>query len=220
MTIDDGLCVDCTLCADKCPYEALDVTLPLTGDIEIQNLEKCDPTGCVNCFNICPTKAIHATGDKDKIAINKEICVFCGACENACPEQVLKVTRDSYQLSQLEKARDWERARARMFYDHLVGRPEPKNEIYERAIKAPPSKPSVQIQTKSDDWSENKLNRRQAQDRIRKFQEFMTKNWRLRLLFERGRVDPLRQALRDETSKKRAASKTVKPSSKSKKKAQ
>jgi hypothetical protein len=107
-----------------------------------------------------------------------------------------------------------------MFYDHLVGRPEPKNEIYERAIKAPPSKPSVQIQTKSDDWSENKLNRRQAQDRIRKFQEFMTKNWRLRLLFERGRVDPLRQALRDETSKKRAASKTVKPSSKSKKKAQ
>jgi 4Fe-4S ferredoxin len=202
MTIDDGLCVDCTLCAQKCPYEALDVTLPLTGDIVIQNLEKCDPTGCVNCFNICPTKAIYPTGDKDKIAINKEICVFCGACENVCPEAVLKVTRDSYQLSQIEKARDWERARARMFYDHLVGRSSPLNEIYERIIKAPPMESSTSIQIKSDKWSTNKISHQKARERVQKLQELIKTNWRLRLLFERGRVDPLSAAVKNEAKKK------------------
>lgn len=213
MTIDDGLCVDCTLCAEKCPYEALDVTLPLTGDIEIQNLEKCDPTGCVNCFNICPTKAIYPTGDKDKIAINKDICVFCGACENACPEQVLKVTRDSYKLSQIEEARDWERARARMFYDHLIGQETTRNDIYQRVIKAPSSQHSTSIQTKSDQWSEDKVSRLQAQERVQKLQEIIRKNWRLRLLFERGRVDPLCSAVKDEAQKKR--NKTMKPKTKS-----
>lgn len=224
MTIDDGLCVDCTLCAKMCPYEALDVTLPLTGDVEIHNLEKCDPTGCVNCFNICPTKAIHATGDKDKIAINKEICVFCGACENACPEQVLKVTRDSYQLSQIEEARGWERGRALHFYDQLVGREAPQNNIYERLIKVPAVKPSVPIQTKSEDWTENKLNRRLAQDRVQKVQEFIKKNWRLRLLYERGRVDPLFTALRKEThektSKQTPSASRSEPKKKSSKKSQ
>ena len=203
MAIDDGLCVDCTLCAQKCPYEALDVSLPLTGNIEIQNLEKCDPTGCVNCFNICPTKAIYPTGDKDKIAINKDICVFCGACENACPELVLKVSRDSYKLSQIEKARDWERARARMFYDHLIGKETPRKDIYERIIKVPPQKPSTRIQTKSDQWSADQLNRREAQKRIQRLQDVIKKNWRLRLLFERGRVDPLCNAIKDVSQKKK-----------------
>ncbi len=203
MTIDEGLCVDCTLCAQKCPYEALDVSLPLTGAVEIQNLEKCDPTGCVNCFNICPTKAIYPTGDKDKIAINKEICVFCGACENACPETVLKVTRNSYKLSQIEKARDWERARARMFYDHLVGEETPHKDIYQRVIKTPPIKHSPRIQTKSDQWSTEKVSRQKAQERVQKLQEIIQKNWRLRLLFERGRVDPLCTAIKNEALKKR-----------------
>ncbi|MFW9831438.1 MAG: 4Fe-4S dicluster domain-containing protein [Candidatus Thorarchaeota archaeon] len=199
MTIDDGRCVDCTLCAIKCPFEALDVTLPLTGKVEIQHLEKCDPTGCVNCFNICPTKAIHATGDKDKIAINEEICVFCGACENACPEQVLLITRDSYQLSQIEKARAWEHARARVFYDHLIGQETTQSDIYERVIKVPPIKHSAALQMKSERWTSNELNRKSAQKRARKLQTLMKQDWRLRLLFERGRVGPLRSAIQEKT---------------------
>ncbi|MFW9984828.1 MAG: hypothetical protein ACFFCB_08885 [Candidatus Odinarchaeota archaeon] len=66
-------------------------------------------------------------------------------------------------------------------------------------IKAPGDKPSITIQTKSEDWAESKLNRRLVQDRVRKVQEFIKKNWRLRLLFERGRIDPLFTALRKET---------------------
>ncbi|MFX1565645.1 MAG: 4Fe-4S dicluster domain-containing protein [Promethearchaeota archaeon] len=201
MTIDNGLCVDCTLCAEKCPYDALDVSLPLTGEIKIENLEKCDPTGCVNCFNICPTKAIYPTGDKDKIAINKDICVFCGACENACPESVLKVTRDSYHLSQIEKARDWERARARKFYDHLIGQEGPRKHIYERVIKAVPTEYESTVQVKSEQWSEDTASRQKAQERIQKLQDVIRKNWRLRLLFERGRTDPLCTVVKNEVLK-------------------
>jgi 4Fe-4S ferredoxin len=200
MKIDDKLCVDCTLCAQKCPYEALDVSLPLTGTVEIQNLEKCDPTGCVNCFNICPTKAIYATGDKNKIAINEEICVFCGACENACPEQVLLVKRDSYTLSKLEKARDWERARARRFYDQLIGRDIPRNDIYEREIKVSTSEQLPSGSTSPEHWQKQSMSRSIAQERIRQLQAFIKKNWRLRLLFERGRIDPLYQAVQNEAT--------------------
>ena len=198
MKIDDKLCVDCTLCAQKCPYEALEVTLPLTGTIEIKNLEKCDPTGCINCFNICPTKAIHATGDKNKIAINEEICVFCGACENACPEEVLTVKRDSYSLSELEKARDWERARARRFYDPLIGRKTSRADIYEREIKVSTSEQSTGNLPSPKQWHAEPASRRAAQARVRQLQTFIKQNWRLRLLFERGRTDPLCQAVQKE----------------------
>lgn len=201
MTIDDGLCVDCTLCAQKCPYEALDVTLPLTGDIEIKNLEKCDPTGCVNCFNICPTKAIYATGDENKIAINEDICVFCGACENACPEDVLKVNRESYQLSQLEKMRDWEKARARLFYDSLIGHEIHHSDIYERVIKIPPTSEPTNIPLKIKNWVSNKQKRQNAQERIRRLQQIFRNNWRLRLLFERGRTTPIHAELKKINSK-------------------
>jgi 4Fe-4S ferredoxin len=195
MKIDDSLCVDCTLCAQVCPYEALDVTLPLTGKVHIEKLEKCDPTGCVNCFNICPTKAIYPTGDKNKLAVREDICVFCGACENACPEQVLRVTRDSYQLSQIEQARGWERARARFFYDLLVGRETENTELYERSIDAPQHLDERGKSVAPKHWPKIESYRKQAQRRVRRIQELLEKNWRLRLFFERGRLGPLQRAL-------------------------
>lgn len=202
MTIDADLCVDCTLCAQKCPYEALDVTLPLTGKVEVEHLERCDPTGCVNCFNICPTKAIFPTGDKNKLKVIEEICVFCGACENACPDQVLKVTRESYQLSQLEKARDWESTRARLFYEPLIGRLSQTSDLYERSIEAPQQTEPVDIRVTNKNWPTASPTRQQAQARVRQLQKILKKNWRLRLHFEQGRIDPLRDAITESSKQK------------------
>ena len=209
MKIDDSLCVDCTICAQKCPYEALEVTLPLTGEVEIQHLERCDPTGCVNCFNICPTKAIYPTGDEDKFTVKEDICVFCGACENACPDDVLKVKRDSYQLSKLEQARDYERARARLFYDNLIGKQVPQTDIYERVIKVPLSTEPEKIQMISKEWKTKSTARSKAKARVRRLQDVIRGNWRLRLLFERGRTDPLCAAIQREASAEEIASEMI-----------
>ena len=93
-----------------------------------------------------------------------------------------------------------------MFYDHLIGRQAPHKDIYERVIKAPLIEQSTQIQMKSDQWSPNKAIRKKAQERAQKLQEILKKNWRLRLLFERGRVDPLCAAIKDSEQKKRKPS--------------
>ncbi|MDO8056419.1 MAG: hypothetical protein Q6361_06115, partial [Candidatus Hermodarchaeota archaeon] len=69
-------------------------------------------------------------------------------------------------------------------------------------------------------WQEEPARRRAAQDRIRQLQSFIKKNWRLRLLFERGRVDPLCQAVHKEAKNwLKAPLKNIKtsPSSDSKK---
>ncbi len=102
-----------------------------------------------------------------------------------------------------------------MFYDHLIGREAPRKDIYQRAIKAPLIKHTSSTQPKSDKWSPDKATRRLAQDRIKKLQRFMRKNWRLRLLFERGRTAPLHTVIRAKAKERRTTKKTskAKPSS-------
>jgi Fe-S-cluster-containing hydrogenase component 2 len=166
----------------------------------------------VNCFNICPTKAIYATGDKDKLAVNEDICVKCGACENACPEHVLKVTREAYQLSQLKIARGWERGRARRFYDTLVGRQVAASPLYERAVKAAPIANNATVNVATSTWNADSAQRRQAQARIRSLQQLLKQNRRLHISFERGHVEPLLEALKEakgETNKRQADKKPM-----------
>ncbi len=134
INIDEEKCVDCGLCAAKCPVEALTVEKPLKGKIEFVQLEKCDPLGCKNCFNICPVKCIYPPKTEKKIDVVEDFCVFCGACEKACPEQVIKVERESYNLIGEDTGKPWEKARIRVF-NLLVGKVEEKPPIYERMLK-------------------------------------------------------------------------------------
>lgn len=45
-------------------------------------------TGCENCVERCPVKAISV---EDIANVNKDICLGCGLCASACPEEAIKL---------------------------------------------------------------------------------------------------------------------------------
>ena len=104
VSIDKEECITCTWCKNVCPEEAVKVTKIFDGEITF-NASKC-PGGCSTCVDVCPCKAIYlpspvpATqlrkdGIEANIAVNKDLCILCGACVNACPSEdaiVLKRT--------------------------------------------------------------------------------------------------------------------------------
>ena len=46
-------------------------------------------TGCGNCEEICPPRAIYL--DDDKAVIEEEYCEECGFCAAACPVDAIKI---------------------------------------------------------------------------------------------------------------------------------
>ncbi|HJJ28777.1 MAG TPA: 4Fe-4S binding protein [Methanocorpusculum sp.] len=103
ISIDHDDCITCTWCKTVCPNEAVKVTKFFEGEVTF-NADKC-PGGCSTCLDVCPCHAIYlptplpATMLKrdsieDKIAVNHDLCILCGACVNACPsEDVITIRR-------------------------------------------------------------------------------------------------------------------------------
>lgn len=67
--------------------------------------DKC-PGGCSTCADICPTKAFKvpkstkAWEKVEKISIDEDKCIYCGACINACPGKgALELTREEVTWS-------------------------------------------------------------------------------------------------------------------------
>ncbi|MHC1629648.1 MAG: 4Fe-4S binding protein [Methanoculleaceae archaeon] len=100
-------CCTCRWCAINCPAEAITVEKLFEGEIEFHP-EKC-PGGCSTCLEVCPANAIYlpspaAPGEmkgeqEPKIAVNRDLCIFCGACVNACPaEDVIVLKRKSIRI--------------------------------------------------------------------------------------------------------------------------
>lgn len=102
MTYEDGYCrPECTECSQVCPAGAIrPVTVPGKTGIAIGQAvwirENCivntDGVQCNACRRNCPTGAIMLVardpepGDSLKIpAVDKELCIGCGACEHLCP---------------------------------------------------------------------------------------------------------------------------------------
>jgi NAD-dependent dihydropyrimidine dehydrogenase PreA subunit len=50
------------------------------------DIEKC--TGCGNCVEMCPVKAIKIDDNK---AIVSDDCIECGVCINSCPVQAITI---------------------------------------------------------------------------------------------------------------------------------
>ena len=97
-------CVTCSWCSQVCPEEAVTIKKFFEGDITFDS-SKC-PGGCSTCVDVCPCNAIYLPSPvpatqlkrdsiEDNIAVNKDLCILCGACVNACPSEdaiVLKRT--------------------------------------------------------------------------------------------------------------------------------
>ncbi|MHA1930348.1 MAG: 4Fe-4S binding protein [Candidatus Thorarchaeota archaeon] len=192
----NDVCVECGLCAQICPFDAIEVTKPFTGEVIIKHLDKCDPTGCNNCFNICPVKAIYPTGKADKIAILDEQCMYCGACANSCPYDVLEVKRYGYEILKLERAKEWEKGR-KIYFDRIIGKPPPESGFFERNIIVKDiGKRRVEIR-KSSAWDSVDGEREKAMKSVGTLKELLKKNPRLQLQFERGRVDKIIESLKN-----------------------
>lgn len=104
--IEDDCCT-CRWCATNCPTEAITVEKIFEGEIEF-HAEKC-PGGCSTCAEICPAHAIYLPSPvpaaqmklqkEANIAVNKDLCVLCGACVNACPgEDIIVLKRTGVKM--------------------------------------------------------------------------------------------------------------------------
>ncbi|WAI01966.1 4Fe-4S binding protein [Methanogenium organophilum] len=100
-------CCTCRWCDINCPAEAITVEKIFEGDIEF-NADKC-PAGCSTCVEVCPANAIYLPTPKAAkdlkgenepvIAVNKDLCILCGACVNACPgEDIITLKRTGIRV--------------------------------------------------------------------------------------------------------------------------
>lgn len=112
--IDESLCIGCGRCAQVCPYEGMDVSKPFQGEIKMveKNLGRCDPLGCLACFNVCPAKCWYVD-ERGKAAPVEDQCILCGACEKACPISAIEVQRSEVSHTDVKEtpwAEEWKEA--------------------------------------------------------------------------------------------------------------
>jgi 4Fe-4S ferredoxin len=112
VSIDRDTCITCTWCEKICPEEAVKVAKFFEGEITV-NAAKC-PGGCSTCVDICPCNAMYLPSPvpaislkkdsiEDNIAVNKDLCILCGACVNACPsEDIITIRRTGIHIKGAE----------------------------------------------------------------------------------------------------------------------
>ncbi|MFA0087990.1 4Fe-4S dicluster domain-containing protein [Vibrio sp. 10N.261.51.F12] len=80
------------LSAQHAPVETIQ-PLPSTAPFGSVICETSKCTLCMGCVAVCPTKALHNTGDRPALDFIEQDCVQCGMCEKACPESALSLTQ-------------------------------------------------------------------------------------------------------------------------------
>ncbi|NVM28616.1 MAG: 4Fe-4S binding protein [Candidatus Helarchaeota archaeon] len=132
--IDEEKCIACGWCV-LCPVEAIKLDKFFEGEITLQNLDKCDPSGCKACIKICPSNAWYLPKDpKEKIAVNQDLCIYCGSCELSCPYECIKVERKKISYVGGDLTQPWMKTWKDAFLS-LIGR-----EIPEKKVKLIPLK--------------------------------------------------------------------------------
>jgi len=190
ISVDEEKCVYCGLCSWVCPVEAIKVEKPFEGKVEIVRLEKCDPIGCKNCFNICPVNVIYPVKGSEKIRVLEDFCIFCGACENACPEDVLKVERFKLKVREPEVEMPWTKSQKRQLL-RLVGvevEAIPEEPVYPRKVTLkiePPQPPSEEA---PPEWSISEEAERSLHVKAAALTSAL-QDKTLRIAFELGRLE-------------------------------
>ncbi len=48
-------------------------------------------TGCGNCIDYCPTKAVELSAEGKPVIVRPKDCAYCGMCEELCPEYAIEL---------------------------------------------------------------------------------------------------------------------------------
>jgi 4Fe-4S ferredoxin len=83
-------CIFCKKCESACPKDAIIVTRPFSGFVEL--IAAACPKGCQVCVDACPAKAISIDNDGNP-SVDERFCIYCSTCQEACPEKIISVTR-------------------------------------------------------------------------------------------------------------------------------
>lgn len=118
--IEKEKCIACGWCV-LCPVKAIELEKFFEGEIILQNLEKCDPSGCKACIKICPSNAWYLPKDpKEKIAVNEDLCIYCGSCELACPYDCIRVKRSKIRYQGGNLTQPWIQS-WKVAFESLIG---------------------------------------------------------------------------------------------------
>ena len=105
--IDRTQCVGCTVCAQVCPFDAIEVR----GGLARVNASKC--TGCGKCAETCPRNVLELVparargmvfcSTKDRLKAVTEVCkvgcIKCGRCVKSCPADAVTLENDRIHIN-------------------------------------------------------------------------------------------------------------------------
>jgi 4Fe-4S ferredoxin len=99
--ISESSCVNCSWCSDICPVDAITITKPFEGTLQlVESDEKvCKGDSCHACLDVCPCNAVEIVGGKSVTNLN--FCNLCGACVTACPQDIRVLSRTAMKLNNI-----------------------------------------------------------------------------------------------------------------------
>ena len=99
--ISERSCVSCSWCSETCPVDAITITKPFEGNLELIEFDEkvCKVDSCHACQDVCPCNAVTIVDGKS--VTNLDFCNLCGACVTACPQDIRVLSRTSMKLENI-----------------------------------------------------------------------------------------------------------------------